>query len=634
MRNLIIILIGFFFFSLLTYCSGRKKNSIAEESPFLNQHDSVQYVGMETCRQCHSDKFDTYIHTGMGLSFDYATKKKSAGRFAAHDFVYDSLSNFYYKPFWKNDTLYMHEYRLYNNDTIHSRTEKIDYIIGSGQHTNSHMLSINGYVYQAPITFYTQKQKWDMAPGMEAGFNARFSRVIETECITCHNGLPQAVAGSVNKYITMPQGIDCERCHGPGALHVAQISKGIAVDTSRETDYTIVNPRNLSVELQNELCFRCHLQGVNVLNDGASFFDFKPGDYIRDHWNVFLPAFDGKNDQFLMASQADRMVQSKCFIESKQISCITCHNPHITVKQTPVAQFNAPCMQCHNQNGCAETIAARNLVNDNCSGCHIPKSGSIDIPHVSISDHKIQIPGKEKQKAEGKFIGLKAITDPNASPLTMAKGYLQYYEVFTHQRVMLDSASMWLNMVKKKDDAYLRTVIHLHYLQGEFKNLIQQSQLIKQMDTQDAWTYYRIGESYLALENNIQALEYFQRAVNKLPYNLDFNLKLGSAQFLAGNTKEAEKIFSFIVTENPKFEKAWMNLGSVYALQGNYNEAEAAYKNAIALNPDYLQARLSLTDMFIKTRQKQKANAMLDYLLQFYPEDVFVKKMGIELNKM
>ena len=114
------------------------------------------------------------------------------------------------------------EFRLDGADTMHKRTEHISYIIGSGQHTNSHLLQVNGYLYQAPITFYTQKQEWDMAPGMSGGFNSRFGRVIESECVTCHNGLPEQVAGSVNKYTGIPLGIDCERCHGPGSIHVAR----------------------------------------------------------------------------------------------------------------------------------------------------------------------------------------------------------------------------------------------------------------------------------------------------------------------------------------------------------------------------------------------------------------------------
>lgn len=634
MRNFLIIAIIISLLSLLTFCT---QNNTADnlDSPYLNQSDTVQYVGMETCRTCHADKFETYIHTGMGMSFGIATRTKSDARFGEHDVVYDSIRNFYYKPFWKNDSLYVKEYRLLKNDTVHLRIEQINYIVGSGQHTNSHMLRINGYLYQAPITFYTQKQQWDLAPGMEGGFNSRFSRIIESECLACHNGLPQPVVGSINKYVKIPNGIDCERCHGPGSLHVATINKGIAVDTANGIDYTIVNPGNLSVDLQNNLCFRCHLQGVDVLNDGASFFDFKPGDHIRDHWNIFLPQYDGKNNLFLMASQADRMLQSKCFIETQQLSCITCHNPHITVKETPVSQFNAPCLSCHN-NGkdCTESIAARNLKQDNCSGCHIPKSGSIDIPHVSISDHKIQIPGKDALKEDGQFVRLIALTDSNASPVTMAKGYLKYFEAFTHQPVMLDSAWMWLQKVKIKDEAYYKASIHYHYLNGNFKQIIAEASKLNSMKIPDAWTYYRIGESYFTMQDFPNAVVYFKKAVDVLPYNLDFNLKLGSAYFRVNNFSDAQKVFAFIINENPKYQKAWMNLGAVYLQNGNYSEAESALLQAIQLDPDYLQARLTLVDLYINTRQKQKAKEELKYLQAYYPDDIYVKQMQQSVNSL
>jgi hypothetical protein len=52
---------------------------------------------------------------------------------------------------------------LAGKDTVHQRFEKVSYIVGSGQHTNSHIININGYLHQAPITFYTQKGKWDLS---------------------------------------------------------------------------------------------------------------------------------------------------------------------------------------------------------------------------------------------------------------------------------------------------------------------------------------------------------------------------------------------------------------------------------------------------------------------------------------
>src|SRR6185436_11322622 len=87
-----------------------------------------------------------------------------------------------------------------NDQIIYSRKEQINYIIGSGQHTNSHMTRVNDYVYQVPSTYYTQKGQWDLPPGFEGGFNTRFSRKIELECMSCHNAYPKIVDGSQNKY--------------------------------------------------------------------------------------------------------------------------------------------------------------------------------------------------------------------------------------------------------------------------------------------------------------------------------------------------------------------------------------------------------------------------------------------------
>ena len=52
-----------------------------EQSPYLNHSDSAQYVGMQTCKLCHQAIYNTFLETGMGQSFDNATKKKSAADF-------------------------------------------------------------------------------------------------------------------------------------------------------------------------------------------------------------------------------------------------------------------------------------------------------------------------------------------------------------------------------------------------------------------------------------------------------------------------------------------------------------------------------------------------------------------------
>jgi len=176
------LLVIAFLISLFIFCR-IPANIVQDADAYLNHNDTVAYVGSESCKACHLDKFETFMHTGMGESFGLATKQKSASIIDEHTLIFDSINNYYYKPFWRNDSLLVKEFRLKNKDTIYQRTEHIKYIIGSGHHTNSHIYENNGYLYQAPITFYTQKQIWDFAPGFSAGFNNRFDRLIGTECM-------------------------------------------------------------------------------------------------------------------------------------------------------------------------------------------------------------------------------------------------------------------------------------------------------------------------------------------------------------------------------------------------------------------------------------------------------------------
>ncbi|MEK7257647.1 MAG: pilus assembly protein TadD, partial [Bacteroidota bacterium] len=206
MKLVLVIFLALLAAWLLAFCGGGAKSS-AEKSPFKNVRDSVGYVGMAACKTCHANVHETFIHTGMGRSFDLATPQKSAATYGSHAVVFDTLRNFYYHPFFRDSTLYVLEYRLENGDTVHRRLEKISYVIGSGQHTNSHIIDVNGYIFQAPVTFYTQEKRWDLAPGFR-GDNIRFDRWLGAECLTCHNHYPALVPGSSHKYSTMPRGIE------------------------------------------------------------------------------------------------------------------------------------------------------------------------------------------------------------------------------------------------------------------------------------------------------------------------------------------------------------------------------------------------------------------------------------------
>lgn len=628
----------------------KKDNTTTETKTYKNLSPDVKYVGINKCRQCHYDKYETFIETGMGKSFDLATKAKSSAKFDKHSVVYDKFSDFWYHPFWSGDTMKIMEFRLEGKDTVFMRTEKVDYVIGSGQHTNSHIFNTNGYLHQMPITFYTQKGTWDLPPGFENGNNAFFSRKIGLECMSCHNSLPDFVEGSENKFNTVPNGIGCERCHGPGEIHVKEKEAGIAVDTSKYIDYSIVNPAKLSIDLQFDVCQRCHLQGNAVLKDGKSFYDFHPGMKLSDVMTIFLPKYENGEEDFIMASHADRLKQSQCFVKSykedskglrpykEALTCVTCHNPHISVKATEKEFFNAVCKNCHGEKinvACTEKTELRNKVQDNCVSCHMPKSGSIDIPHVRITDHFIRKPVKKQDLASiKKFIGLFSINEKNPAPELIAEGYINQYEKFTNNSVFLDSAKKYLPDKSDKDVLEnFNLLLRLYFLKEDYSAILSYVQktgkekllgsvlMNRSFDNKDAWTCYRIGEAYQQAGKITDAYLFYKRANELAPLNIDFMNKLGGNFISQNKTGEAKEIYEKIISEDSRYAPAYCNLGFIYLKNGNKEKALEYYNKALALDPDYEQALLNKAGLYLYEKKNSEALAIAKTILKKNPKN-------------
>lgn len=604
---------------------------------FKNLHDTVDYVGMKTCRQCHEDVYQDFRKTGMGQSFGKATKAVSDANFEGHKPVYDSANDLYYYPYWQDSSLMLKEYRLAKGDTVHKRVEKIDHIIGSGHHTNSHMFSVNGYLYQAPITYYTQDEQWDLPPGFEDGQNSRFSRAIQNECMTCHNMYPESENLSANKYYKLPDGIECERCHGPGELHIKKKRTGKVSENRTDTDRTIVNPSKLPSELKNDVCQRCHLQGNAVLKEGKNFFDFQPGMELSSVMTVFRPKYKD-DDAFIMASHSERLQESACFKESRKsqnvqdLNCITCHNPHKSVRTTEKAYFNKTCQSCHtdqkkNKGGlvaCKELMKNRKPVNNNCVKCHMSKSGSVDIPHVAIHDHNISVPDSNEAKTKlNKSINelevshLESYNEDTPSPLTIAKAYLFYYEKFRNESKFLDSARYYLE--KLGPIAGQASYIQYYYLRRADKKLTQFVESLDTLNFDNPRTDYRIGQAYANLGRLNKAESFYQKAVEAQPFHLDYRNKLAGILIEQREIQKAKEHLLFVHGENPKLAVTNNNLGFVYLTEQKLNKAENHIRKAIELNPDYPEAYLNLAKLHIGQNNKTKAKATLQKAWDQFP---------------
>jgi Flp pilus assembly protein TadD len=638
-------------------CNDEQKVKNADKivsNTYLNLADSARYVGMETCAQCHGNKHETFLHTGMGMSFGPATQQKSAAKFSGHQAVYDRDLDLYYKPYWHADTLKILEYRLDGKDTIHRFSQRIDYVVGSGQHTNSHLFLSGGFLFQAPLTWYAQKQQWDLPPGFEMGANTRFSRKIGLECMSCHNALPQFEVGSENKFSNIPGGISCERCHGPGSIHVQQKKSGIIIDTSKFIDYSIVNPAKLPIDLQFDICQRCHLQGNAVLKENHSFFDFKPGMKLSEVMTVFLPRYQNDEESFIMASHADRLKMSACFIASNKgkenktgsaatLTCITCHNPHVSVKETGSEIFNKACMNCHvvesGKEPCSETPQKRKSLNNNCVACHMPSSGSVDIPHVSIHDHFIRKPvSVQKIEQVKKFVGLMAVNEKNPSAMVRLEAFLNQFEKFDRQPYLLDSARQYLQLLKaNRSSQILSLEIRYHHLKNDVAAILQtvarfgSEKILQQLvrssaDNKDAWTCYRIGEAYYLSGKPQEAFSFFDKAVYLAPLQAEFLNKKAASLMQLNKQDQAEKIYRQIIKDHPYFSPAFSNLGYLSMNKGNYTEAMQLLNKSLQLDPDYELAVFNKATLLLQMNRKAEAIQLLKRFQKRFPKNQKAQK--------
>jgi predicted CXXCH cytochrome family protein len=245
-----------------------------------------------------------------------------------------------------------------------------------------------------PLAWYAEKGGyWAMNPGYDRADHLDFRRKLDRECLFCHNAYPEieATPGAGERELflrgAVPEGIDCQRCHGPGRSHVQSAGAGRPLEAIRKS---IVNPARLSPQRQLELCFQCHLESTShnlpysLRKFGRGFFSYRPGQPLEDYALNFDHApGTGYDDKFEIAHAAYRLLKSSCFVKSNgALTCTTCHDPHQTAQgEQAVRRYVRACQSCH---------PTAHKLSENCVTCHMPQRRTDDVVHVVMTDHFIQ----------------------------------------------------------------------------------------------------------------------------------------------------------------------------------------------------------------------------------------------------
>jgi tetratricopeptide (TPR) repeat protein len=302
------------------------------------------------------------------------------------------------------------------------------------------------------------------------------------------------------------------------------------------------------------------------------------------------------------------------------LTCVTCHDPHVSVRHTNKNVFNDACLRCHSDPKALETSHQSLKAGSwtNCVSCHMPSSGSTDIPHVSVHDHYIRKPvtRKEQEKIR-KFLGLYSVNESQPATLTRARAYIDQYEKFEQTPAYLDSA---LSILKGEPDLSktIRYYIQIYFIRQDFRQVVSLVNrfgerrcdslfVSSSFENKDAWAAYRIADAYSNTGNTREALKWFRRAADLAPYNLDFRNKLGTTLASANDLEGAAGQFEFILKENPRFVSSYANLGYIKLVQGFPAEALRLYTLGKQLDPDNETLLLNLAAYHMAMKDRQAA---------------------------
>ncbi|MCM2370439.1 cytochrome c family protein [Aporhodopirellula aestuarii] len=355
-------------------------------------------VGTATCAGCHPAQFESYQQTDHSRSLAAWTPETSVPL----DHFTHSKSRTVYTAFEEAGKLYHREELQISGESdgadpsrMPTGTLPVKYVMGSGAFAHAYLLQDGEYLLQSPMTWYTQPQRYEIAPSYDEEHHSGLTRVVSSRCLYCHAGSLSTPTGNEDVVTIFEEAIGCERCHGPGQSH-AQLYQNVddsdAIAFANITDTLIVHPGNLSRDLADAICAQCHLQGDIVVEQaGKSVWDYRPGEPL-DSTIISYKIDDQTQSQKTFVDHFDQIWQSKCYSQSDSLKCISCHDPHHAPSEENIDVVQREyCTQCHQHSECGLSLEERiEQENDRCVACHMPRIKS-EVAHAATTHHTIGI---------------------------------------------------------------------------------------------------------------------------------------------------------------------------------------------------------------------------------------------------
>jgi tetratricopeptide (TPR) repeat protein len=642
----------------------------------------ARYASPDACAACHRRIASTYSQTGMARSFaKVRVGTPQFGDVNTASELFHAASGRHYTMETRDGQFVQRRHTIgFDGRPANTIEFSADYVIGSGNHARTFLhRDADGRLREMPVSWYADRGGyWAMSPGYDRRAHLDFRRVIPADCMACHNGYPRgAVTDEGNGPAfaePLPEGIDCQRCHGPGQAHI----DAAEADDRAAARRAIVNPARLDRDRQIETCLQCHLETTSsplpfqIRRYERAPFSYVPGNPLGDYAIHFdHAAGSGREDKFeIVGSASYRLRQSACFLQS-EMTCVTCHNPHdIPRGEAAVQRYVAVCESCHAgpHKGTVPALAAGAAgPSATCLDCHMPKRRAEDAVHVVMTDHLIQrhrpagdlrAPRAEAENFEngayrGEVVPYYPATLPSApdtdlylalaqvqqgSNLEAGIGRLQqaiekhqperpefYYELGrAHaKRSNYEAAIRWSEEALRRDGSFapaLKELADAAVKTGDLARAVEALARVVALQPKDVSALGSLGNVHLQQGRAAEARTALQRALALDPHLPEANNTMGLAALAGGETAAAEQFFRAAIRAQPDLAEAHNNLGNLLAGRRAYEEASHHFAEAIRHAPEYVDAHHSHGVVLAATGAYPEALAALRTAVRLAPE--------------
>jgi hypothetical protein len=541
---------------------------------------SAEYVGAEACAACHRPIYDSFKKTDMGRSMSVVPADLPSIPAGHTVTVWNERLDRYYDVQSTPAGMYQSEYQKASDGSeIFRNTQKLAYAIGSGKNGTSYLVTRDGYLYEAPLSFYAKTSSWELSPGFEVA-DLAFNRPALPGCLACHSGLALPTGPGLGSYANPPfkeLAIGCENCHGPGSLHIAEHRGQIKASANTRS---IINPGRLDPWLADNICMSCH-QGrtLRVLQSGKTYADFRPGTPLDHVMAIFAAPQDPKRGSAPITPLLEHfslMSLSKCYTATKgRMSCLTCHDPHVQPTTNAVDYYRQKCLTCHSEESCRLPLHDRQVKtpSDDCQGCHMPKQPVTGIAHSILTSHRI-VKTPEEEFPDESFIANK-----------LDLGGLIHLDAIPGQPDQVPPLTLLhaLGEIGTTDPSYVPS-----YLQ-ELLSLEKQKSTDHEVLSGLGWLHLAKGPDY----DENQAKDYLSRAI------------------AAGSTRPED----------------FLALSEILIKEGRAADGERVLLQGKSILPYDERFYQKLCRLYISINQYEKALDMLRISHQLFPEDSFLRML-------